>query len=42
MSRFWSGVHFMPAIKAGWDLGPRIADLAYAYMQRHINGQAGH
>lgn len=40
LSRFWSGVHFMPAVEAGWDLGPRIAKLAYAYLQRHIKGEA--
>jgi hypothetical protein len=39
MSRVWSGAHFISAVKAGWDLGPRIAKLAYAYMQRHIKGE---
>jgi hypothetical protein len=41
MSRLWAGVHYLSAIKAGWNLGPKIAPLAYAFVQRHIKGQAG-
>ena len=41
MSRLLAGVHFMSSIKAGWGLGPKIAPLAYAFVQRHIKGQTG-
>lgn len=39
LSRVWGGVHFMPAVEAGWDIGERVGDLAYAYVQSHIKGK---
>lgn len=40
LSRFWGGVHFLAAISAGQALGRPIGDLAYAFVQAHIAGNA--
>ncbi|MFG2052952.1 DUF6851 domain-containing protein [Micromonospora sp. NPDC048930] len=40
MSRYYGGVHFMPAIRASWEIGQKIGDHAYEFVQRHINGEA--
>lgn len=40
LSRFWSGVHFMPSVTAGWDLGTAIGDRAYEFVREHIEGRA--
>ncbi|MFD7288593.1 vanadium-dependent haloperoxidase [Streptomyces sp. NPDC059863] len=38
LSRFWGGVHFMPAIEASWDMGRRIGDRAHEFVRAHIDG----
>jgi hypothetical protein len=38
LSRLWGGVHFMAAITAGYDLCHPIGDLAYEFVQAHIDG----
>jgi hypothetical protein len=38
LSRLWGGVHFMAAITAGHDLCHPIGDLAYEFVQAHIDG----
>ncbi|WP_199826248.1 DUF6851 domain-containing protein [Streptomyces sp. SBT349] len=40
VSRTWGGVHFMSAVEASWDLGPRIGQVAYEFVWRHITGRA--
>jgi len=37
-SRLWSGVHFPASIPAGQDIGHTIAEIAYDFVSRHING----
>lgn len=39
LSRFWGGVHFMPAIEASWDMGRRIGDRAFVFVRAHIDGE---
>lgn len=39
LSRFWGGVHFLSAIAAGKDVGTKIGDQFYDFMQRHIQGK---
>jgi len=39
MSRYWGGVHFLPAIQGSWDIGRRIGDRAFEFVQRQINGE---
>lgn len=38
LSRLWGGVHFMPAIESGWDLGRKVGALAHTFVQSHIDG----
>ncbi|MEO3749435.1 vanadium-dependent haloperoxidase [Streptomyces sp. B6B3] len=38
MSRVWGGVHFPATVEASWELGPRVAERAYAFVRRHIDG----
>ena len=38
LSRLWGGVHFMPSIPAGQDVGHEIGDLAYEFVMDHIDG----
>ncbi len=38
LSRLWGGVHFMPSITAGQDLGRAVGKLAFDFVQAHING----
>lgn len=40
LSRLWGGVHFMAAITAGQELCRPIGDLAYDFVQDHIDGIA--
>lgn len=40
LSRLWGGVHFLDAITAGRDLCKPIGDLAYEFVQAHIDGTA--
>jgi len=40
LSRFWGGVHFLPAIEEGRPLGRAIGEIAYQFVKRHIDGQA--
>lgn len=40
MSRYWGGVHFQPAIRASWEIGQKVGDRAYQFVQRQINGEA--
>lgn len=37
-SRNWGGVHFQAAIQAGHDLCKPIGDIAYDFVENHING----
>lgn len=39
-SRVWSGVHFPASVPAGQNIGRPIGDLAYDFVQAHINGTA--
>lgn len=39
ISRFWAGVHFMPSIPAGQNLGHRVAYKAYRFIRRKIRGK---
>ncbi|WP_051722720.1 vanadium-dependent haloperoxidase [Streptomyces albus] len=39
LSRFWGGVHFMPAVEASWDMGRRIGDRAFEFVRAHIDGE---
>lgn len=38
-SRLWGGVHFSASITAGQAIGQRIADVAYEFAQRHLEGR---
>ncbi|MEV1143947.1 vanadium-dependent haloperoxidase [Micromonospora sp. NPDC049799] len=40
MSRYWGGVHFLPAIRASWEIGRKVGDRAFEFVQRQINGEA--
>jgi len=40
MSRLWGGVHFRASITAGHAIGRIIGDLAYEFVQDHIQGTA--
>jgi hypothetical protein len=40
MSRLWGGVHFRASIPAGHAIGRVIGDLAYEFVQDHIQGTA--
>jgi hypothetical protein len=37
-SRFWSGVHFKPAVTAGNDIGEKVGAKAFTYVMSHVNG----
>jgi hypothetical protein len=37
-SRLWGGVHFSASIPAGMQIGHQIADLAYEFVERHLDG----
>jgi hypothetical protein len=37
-SRFWSGVHFKPAIRAGADIGEKVGARAFTFVMGHVNG----
>ncbi|MFW6691087.1 DUF6851 domain-containing protein [Streptomyces sp. MAR4 CNX-425] len=40
MSRVWGGVHFVPAVLAAEQIGPRVADQFYDFFtHRHIRGR---
>ncbi|MGH3313475.1 MAG: vanadium-dependent haloperoxidase [Streptomyces sp.] len=39
LSRFWGGVHFMPAVEVSWDMGREIGDRAYEFVRAHIDGE---
>lgn len=39
LSRYWAGVHFMPAIEASWDMGRQIGDRVYEFIRSHIDGE---
>ncbi|OEJ37955.1 hypothetical protein AR457_29445 [Streptomyces agglomeratus] len=39
LTRYWGGVHFMPAIEASWDMGRQIGDRAYTFVRKHIDGK---
>ncbi len=39
LSRYWGGVHFLPSIPAGQELGHRIANKAYKFVSRKIKGK---
>lgn len=38
LSRLWGGVHFVPAIEAGHEVGHDIGEVAYQFLKRHIEG----
>jgi hypothetical protein len=38
LSRFWGGVHFLSSISAGQNMCKPIGDLAYEFLQAHLNG----
>lgn len=38
LSRLWGGVHFIPSIPAGHDLGRTIGAVAYEFVRNHIDG----
>ncbi|MDQ3255450.1 MAG: hypothetical protein M3R15_16395, partial [Acidobacteriota bacterium] len=38
MSRLWGGVHFLPSIRAGHDIGHAIGNSAFQFVQAHLNG----
>ncbi|HET6214168.1 MAG TPA: hypothetical protein VFE14_14990 [Micromonosporaceae bacterium] len=40
MSRLWGGVHFKASITNGAAFGGQFGDMAYEFVQRHINGQS--
>jgi hypothetical protein len=40
LARLWGGVHFMGAITASHGLCPPMGDLAYEFLQAHIDGTA--
>lgn len=40
-SRFWGGVHFKSSIAAAEDVGRKVGDRVYEFMQQHISGTAG-
>jgi hypothetical protein len=40
LSRFWGGVHFMPAITEGAAQCKPVGDLAYEFVRAHIEGTA--
>ncbi|MFD0688459.1 DUF6851 domain-containing protein [Actinomadura fibrosa] len=40
MSRLWGGAHFRSSIEASRQMSPRIGDLAYEFVQRHVRGEA--
>jgi len=37
-SRVWAGVHFPDAVPAGQDIGHEVAQIAYDFVQAHIDG----
>lgn len=39
-SRLWAGVHFPASIPAGQDIGHKIAEIAFDFVSKHINGDA--
>lgn len=39
LSRFWGGVHFMAAVTEGHDLGQRVGDRVFEFVQRRIAGR---
>jgi len=41
LSRMWAGVHFRDARTRGAELGTRIGDRAYTFVDRHIPGAVG-
>ena len=40
VSRLWGGVHFASSLQAGQDVCRPVGDVAYEFLQRHINGNA--
>jgi hypothetical protein len=40
-SRVWGGVHFLTTVERSAQWGLQFGDLAYDFVQRHINGTAG-
>jgi hypothetical protein len=42
LSRLWGGVHFRASLSAGQGIGRVIGDLAYEFVQDHIEGKARH
>jgi hypothetical protein len=38
LSRFWGGVHFMPAVTEGQELGKQVGDGVYEFVRRRIDG----
>jgi hypothetical protein len=38
MSRVWNGVHFKTTVERSLEWGAQFGDLAYEFVQRHING----
>lgn len=38
LSRLWGGLHFRAAIEASRVFGPQVGELAYQFVQRHIDG----
>lgn len=40
LSRFWGGVHFLPSIDVARPIGHAVGDLAYDFVNAHINGNA--
>jgi hypothetical protein len=38
-SRLWGGVHFAASIPAGMEIGHRVGDLAFEFVQRHLDGE---
>jgi len=37
-SRVWGGVHFTKTVERSLEFGAQFGDLAYEWVQRHING----
>ena len=40
-SRVWAGVHFLTTVERSLTWGAQFGDLAYEFVQRHINGDVG-
>jgi hypothetical protein len=38
LSRLWGGLHFRAAIEASRVFGPQVGELAYQFVQRHLEG----